>query len=725
MKKKFLSVTLAALFIFAAAGCGTSVTPPAPAEPFPPPPANVPAVIQYDFVEGGTYIFINDPESITRENLADGPRKQSMFTGTFTGETTIFFPHGNDTHHDPQGGIPIYYGVYFYNDRNRAATLTLLNNGGSVGWIKHCEDWRRYYEFSGTGTRIRIPANSGRWLFMVKAEGDEDDSWGGPRSFTTTFDPAACQIPTLPFNGLMKVDSAAELEVRLFAFQNPAFANSSAAVLRDTIFYDNTEGTTGWSPYKAEVTGHFSWTIDDSTTAGRLPVSVNGNVTDRWSTHTTQISNESTRSCSLPFTILHNGEPHVQAYGQIDPRSGRVWDWANWGVIYKNTFSITNNGSQPRVVAYCIAPYGVNQFISTYSPLTGYKDLPFSDVNNWLNGTQTVIEVIIQPRETKEIPVEIVLGGGSYWNVTQYLTVRDNIALVDDERVLISHKIWTVLEGYGSVEPYTVTVRNTSGLDMTGQDIVLTGTNTDAFTVSKTAVTALTPGGSDEFTVKPADGLPAGVYRAALNISGTVFDLYFSVQNPDVHDFLTLIPSDLWSDGNDVSGSRVQVSNGEVNSDGVPALVFTNTAGYWPYAAGFVEWGSGIEIPRSWWPYVYLEYDITVEKNANFTLVSGKNDRTHMIPLPWSLNEYNELNSGSINGVYDMLPGRYKGRVPLSVLIGNRRTVNEAMEDINLNTMFPLLEFTMDGWRVFSIGESPAAVTVSYFKFVVDRDAIP
>ena len=77
----------------------------------------------------------------------------------------------------------------------------------------------------------------------------------------------------------------------------------------------------------------------------------------------------------------------------------------------------------------------------------------------------------------------------------------------------------TATVGYDSQGASTVKITNTKTA-ATGQlDIKLTGANADSFTLSKSAISSISPNGADSFTVQPKDKLSAGTYTAMIEVS--------------------------------------------------------------------------------------------------------------------------------------------------------------------------------------------------------------
>jgi hypothetical protein len=384
-----------------------------------------PAVIKYAKTGGEAFIFVNGPEPIEACHLAD-TANAAIYCGTVNGTVTLYYEHNNETQND------LYYGFYFYNSGTKPVRFKLLNNGASYGWTTNCETWKRYYEFSGKGKAVVIDGNTGSWLFYTKARGDKDipssdgETRGGPRSHSFTFSEKNNKISTSTFDGIWKADIKGELEIRVLAFTDIAAFDPRKT---EPIDCQTHEGHTGHSAHAAAVAGHFAWTIYDSTPDGRLPVTVNGAKNDFWVTNCTDLRDEVLKNDNLPLTVFYKQNPYTLTYDRIDPRTGKIWSWANWGVIYKNTFTVKNEGKKARTLRYFImSTPEANRYMGTYSPLNtpAYKELPFSDINNWLSGDRQVTEAVVKPGETAVIPVEYVLGGQSCGYVAQYITVEQH-----------------------------------------------------------------------------------------------------------------------------------------------------------------------------------------------------------------------------------------------------------------------------------------------------------
>jgi len=111
----------------------------------------------------------------------------------------------------------------------------------------------------------------------------------------------------------------------------------------------------------------------------------------------------------------------------------------------------------------------------------------------------------------------------------------------------------TVIAGYASQTPYSVTINNTGDQATGALTIALSGTDAGSFTLSMTAITDIAVGGSDSFTVVPNDGLAAGAYTATVTVSGgngisATFNVTFTVTDTGAPPFLDTVGH--WADRN-------------------------------------------------------------------------------------------------------------------------------------------------------------------------------
>lgn len=82
-----------------------------------------------------------------------------------------------------------------------------------------------------------------------------------------------------------------------------------------------------------------------------------------------------------------------------------------------------------------------------------------------------------------------------------------------------THTFLAVMEGYSAQTAHTRTVTNTGNQATGALSVALSGPNTDAFTLSRTAIPSLAEGATATFTVVPRTGLAPGTYTATVTVS--------------------------------------------------------------------------------------------------------------------------------------------------------------------------------------------------------------
>jgi len=708
MKKIILLSLAVTLLILALTACDGSSSPIATVAPTMPnvaappvPEANVPPLLQYDHGPAGKWLFVNGPEPIDWFDTAE--EGIALYIGEFDTGLHLWFGHNN------YSGTYLYYGVYFYNTSTEPITLEMHRRGGSFGWTTNSETIQLYYEWDGNIDRYTIAPGAHQWIHFTRDSSLARDGYGA-RTFSSRWDPIANRIPSAngTWDGIVRFYTDAPLNFRVMSWITDDL-NSFDPMQTEMIPSAPTLGTTTYANHIGEVSAAVHWTIDDTTQPGRLPVSVNGNIFDFWRTNAVGDGRYIVNHDSLPLFVLdRRNEWREFHYSRPDPRTGGTWEWANIGALYHHHFFFTNHSSRPVTFAYYIErPTGRNAYMGAWSPLNSpaFRPLPFSDINNWLDTHQLVVEITVQPGETGFMPAEFTMGGQSFHHVGHFVVMRPPICFGIEPQ-----QSFSVVSGQDVTHSREIIARNTSGISIDDFRIVVpsklvTLEPADSF------VTALAHGDSETITISPSADLPVGVYNVYVSFYDgstllNTFPVHIVVHERGTYSFLNLIPDDAWwiHTGNSVI---------DIERDG-DSLLFSNTEGRWPSATGHIDWGSGVRFERHEWAYTYIEFDVTVTQNASFVIMSqGPSLPQHRIPLAWAMNEWNTTGQGGMSGD-DLGAGRYVGRINLEELMWHR----ERMPSEYYFNMPGMDVVYMDGWRVFAIGSRPATVRVDVLRIV-------
>jgi hypothetical protein len=160
-------------------------------------------------------------------------------------------------------------------------------------------------------------------------------------------------------------------------------------------------------------------------------------------------------------------------------------------------------------------------------------------------------------------------------------TVRYAIQLYDGETKLSESSVLVLpaqAPGYAPAPSKTVTLRNTATGDTGALSLALSGANAENFMLSTTNIPSIAADGDDTFAVSPVIGLAAGVYTAALRVTGedglsAGFGLSFTVSAEQTVGSLAIVFEDAFPGEPEL----VVYGNVALNEAGEIPLVWNNT----------------------------------------------------------------------------------------------------------------------------------------------------
>jgi len=290
-------------------------------------PSTSTATVNFTKVSG-RYIFINAPESLSKSYLGDhasGYGNKIIYRGNISGKTRVYAEFNNDT------GENIYYGYCFWNGSNQPVTIDILSQGVSYGWNARSTDtWQTWFStgpFRLGGNSYSIAPNSAAWLFVGNPYFVYNSS--APNQFTSS----ALSIESTTFDCALEILPSATVQIEAIAFHN--FANMDGTYSPITNLADPPSGVggTGVSDYNA-VNGNLSWTIGNDVANGSvLPVQ---------------------GGTALGNGIWQSHDSNNPEALQIQLVNGHLSKICNWGVIYTETLSFTNNSNSDKLLEYYI-----------------------------------------------------------------------------------------------------------------------------------------------------------------------------------------------------------------------------------------------------------------------------------------------------------------------------------------------------------------------------------
>lgn len=354
---------------------------------------NIPKVI-YKYNTSGQYIFVNNPEAILDEHLAE--RGTWLYSTAFQGHTKMFLEQTtftNKSNASKKTYSYCYYGIQIYNPYSYSTSITLKNASVALndvsqgnGYGGYCNVWD-YFEnkyhtgFSGIisqeDSTITIPAYGSIWLFPNKNHG-----FGVIRSKSTFQGTHAGYIDDSEkiyssIEALLDVQTNSTLYMNFVAFVN------DSAVYPDSMRYNGNKPTkddntlashvySGTGSYYPLAETNLDFKINDNT-SGKLKVKVdNSTKADHWETFNsakTYDIDQILPSAVYPLEIaMPSGINQWYEYSSSerkslyyynciakdnrDPRDRSVYNWADYGVTYKQNITVTNTGTRARTVTY-------------------------------------------------------------------------------------------------------------------------------------------------------------------------------------------------------------------------------------------------------------------------------------------------------------------------------------------------------------------------------------
>jgi len=378
---------------------------------------------------------------LVEHNMADCDRgARRYYSGLHGGTAVIHFRHDNwfaKTKPECANHNSIYYGIYFWNPNAADAHITLLRRGTSYGWTYSNETFKQYLSAKKPKV-ITLTPNSGKWLFVGREFPEPPPPEKGPACFTTDRKLALPIGKYSSFDGALKFTTSRPVHVQVEAWVD--FNQIKGTQLEPQPTQPYTYDTTGVSPCTVgELRGEFRWEFNDAepmpdpggrcylevdVSAGRLE-KIRGRA---WTTHTTGHSWDinPVRDDILPYRVVACAEPLEHSERNADNWRGHL---ANWGVVYRETLTLVNNGKNIRRVDYQFR-VKCNHYITVWSSTGGLwsyhysehmRDHPYEESPNGIpnsrnfaaaeDNTITVASAVVPPKEKRTLQVTYVLGG--------------------------------------------------------------------------------------------------------------------------------------------------------------------------------------------------------------------------------------------------------------------------------------------------------------------------
>ncbi|MCI8554822.1 MAG: hypothetical protein HFJ80_07765 [Clostridiales bacterium] len=423
--------------------------------------------IEYQKREGGTYIYSNNPEQVPASDVG----KAYIRNEGLTGNVFFTFEHAN------YSGESFYLGYQLKNDGEEDVFITVENVGYQAGgtWFGLFA-WADFYnthytlpdgylingniapEYSGYDyayadyiprvyqpTTYRLPA--GEYFYVIG--GTTEDAYNGinvDKSANKPLGHIRCA------NGAVKFSVTGGSVTGTFYCYDDVAQVQAEPVAQG---YVVSRGGKDYSPQyigKADhagvIDGFFSFTFDDSTKKGRLPVTYTNRYADKlptkaapyqaydstdhevkraqqWMTHLNPQNNHSAVGMDMVnFTCTNaRGEETVVDNDHADG-GGNPANTANWMIEYQEHYILTNEGDSARTVSLAEKDHG-SLFIVVRDENGDVLDTAVTIGQTKSSGSDYVYEVTVEPHTTQTVTLSYVLAPCSYGSVNHFVSLLD------------------------------------------------------------------------------------------------------------------------------------------------------------------------------------------------------------------------------------------------------------------------------------------------------------
>ena len=415
------------------------------------------AVIDYKKRDGGTYIYSNNPELVPSDSVGDAFIRNTDLTG----EVFFTFEHAN------YSSSPFYLGYQLKNEGDKDVYITVTNVGYQAGgtWFGQMS-WFDYYNTSFTlpeiyrtnpdrysnfdyayqnyspkifqPTTYRLPA--GEYIYVIG--GTSEDAYSNINVNNTAdklLDPNKCANGNVKF-----IVSGGSVTGTFYCYNDIAQvkAEPNQRGYRTGNYYAQYSGI---AYHQGVIDNYASWTFNDFTEPGDLPVSYTNVYADNlpqvaipyqeynnsehqvnnvysWITHLNpQNEHKAVGMDIVDFEWVNSfGEP-VKIDNLHADGGGRPANTANWMIEYQEHYTFINQGDEERKITLYLKDGGTlaimlrdsntGEVLSTYYTM-GQASLYYAQ------------DIYVPPHAAIQVTLQYVLVACSYGNVTHWLSIE-------------------------------------------------------------------------------------------------------------------------------------------------------------------------------------------------------------------------------------------------------------------------------------------------------------
>ena len=421
-----------------------------------------PAEVNYVPREGGTYIYSNNPEQFGPQHV----NQAFMRNEGLTGEVYVTFEHAN------YSGLPVYLGYQLKNDTDHDVYVTITNVGyqstgtwfGQLAWYDFYntsfELPTGYYNQNGTvsakyssfpdyayrsyepriyqPTTYRLPA--GEYIWAIG--GTSDDAY-----LNLNVDESANELlqNVKCANGNVKFTvTGGELTGTMYAYNDASkIADHPKALGYVAAGY--AQQYSGIAHHHGVIDNHMTWTFNDETADGMLPVTYTNYYDDNlpkqtapyaaynstphtvesttWMTHLNPQNDHKAVGTDLVEFIWHdeNGKEIIIDNDHADG-AGLPANTANWMIEYQDHFTLVNQGDTERKVRLSFKDHGTLAMLVRDSQ-TGEVLKARYTMGLCEDNVSYAYVVTVPAHSVKQITMDYLLGACSYGSVRHFATL--------------------------------------------------------------------------------------------------------------------------------------------------------------------------------------------------------------------------------------------------------------------------------------------------------------
>ncbi len=424
-----------------------------------------PAEVNYIKREGGTYIYSNNPEQFGSQHVG----KAFMRNPGLTGEVYVTFEHAN------YSGTDVYLGYQLKNNGDEDVYITVTNVGyQSIGtWFGQLA-WYDFYNtrfqlpddyFSSTGvisakyagldyayqdykprvyqpTTYRLPAGEYIWVIGGTSE-DAYRKINVDNSANRFVNKIRCA------NGNVKFDvTGGEVTGTMYCYSSISQIADEPSAL-GYVAQGYAQQYSGIADHHGVIDNYMSWTFNDATPNGYLPVTYTNYYDDKLPAQTAPYApyNSTAHTVSSINSWMTHLNPqndhravgmdlvefkwHDYTFKQIvidndhADGAGLPANTANWMIEYQDHFTLVNQGDEDRTVTLHLRDHGTLALLVRDSVTGEVLETAFTaGLGEKSANSNYSYEVTVPAHSVRQITLDYLLVACSYGSVMHFATLK-------------------------------------------------------------------------------------------------------------------------------------------------------------------------------------------------------------------------------------------------------------------------------------------------------------